>query len=147
MKSRFEQRRQKGDNYDPLVIDEFDWDNEWVNPLAEPVQGHRGCDDLTWEHVDEAVGASRTLQGRNLPRTLRRGDVISYSRRHTSSSTRRVVEEGEPHSNSDTEDEDEDFVIDDEEVDDYGEAPPDDMESDGGNMDGNDLDAFDIDDY
>ena len=41
-----------------------------------PPQGHRGCpDDIPWELVDEAVGASSSLQGRNLPRgtTMGRG--------------------------------------------------------------------------
>ena len=32
-------------------------------------QGGRGCEcDLTWNHVDEAIGASEALRGRNFPR-------------------------------------------------------------------------------
>jgi hypothetical protein len=37
-----------------------------------PAQGGRWCDnDLTWQAVDEAVGASQALQGRNFPRRAR----------------------------------------------------------------------------
>ncbi|KAM0857199.1 hypothetical protein ACQ4PT_048630 [Festuca glaucescens] len=75
---RFQKRREKiGDkSYDPLIIDDFDWGNEWVDPTMPPPQGARGCpDDIPWELVDEAVGASSSLQGRNLPRgtTMGRG--------------------------------------------------------------------------
>ncbi|KAM0927376.1 hypothetical protein ACQ4PT_002845 [Festuca glaucescens] len=76
---RFQKRREKiGDkSYDPLIIDDFDWGNEWVDPTMPPPQGARGCpDDIPWELVDEAIGASSSLQGRNLPRgasaTMRR---------------------------------------------------------------------------
>ena len=56
-------RREKaGKSYDPLVMEDFDWDNEWANSSVVPLQGARGCvHDLTWEDVDEAVGASRSL--------------------------------------------------------------------------------------
>jgi len=53
--------------FDPLVIEEFDWDNEWADSSYVHPQGARGCDNgdngngLTWEHVDEAVGASSSL--------------------------------------------------------------------------------------
>ena len=44
-----------GNNYDPLVIEDFDWGNEWVDPTIPPPQGARGCpDDISWELVDEA---------------------------------------------------------------------------------------------
>jgi hypothetical protein len=69
--ARFQKRREKnGDkSYDPLIIDDFDWGNEWVDPTMPPPQGARGCpDDIPWELVDEAVGASSSLQGRNLTR-------------------------------------------------------------------------------
>ncbi|VAH58026.1 unnamed protein product [Triticum turgidum subsp. durum] len=75
---RFQKRREKmgGNSYDPLVIEDFDWGNEWVDPTIPPPQGARGCpDDISWELVDEAVGASSSLQGRNFPRasTMARG--------------------------------------------------------------------------
>jgi len=72
MKTRFQLRREKkGKFFDPLVIEEFDWDNEWADSSYVHPQGARGCDNgngLTWEHVDEAVGASSSLRGRNLLR-------------------------------------------------------------------------------
>ncbi|XP_066365179.1 uncharacterized protein [Miscanthus floridulus] len=68
-------RKMKTRNFfDPLVIEEFDWDNEWTDSSYVHPQGARGCDNgdnsngLTWEHVDEVVGASSSLRGRNLPR-------------------------------------------------------------------------------
>jgi len=74
MRTRFQLRREKaGKKYDPLVIEEFDWDNEWADSLHVPVPGARGSDavdDLTWQHVDEAISASQALQGRNLPRVV-----------------------------------------------------------------------------
>jgi len=74
---RFQKRREKlGDkSYDPLVIEDFDWDNEWVDPTMPPPQGARGCpDDISWELIDEAVGATSSLQGHNFPRaSLQRG--------------------------------------------------------------------------
>jgi hypothetical protein len=77
MKTRFQTRREnKGKGLDPLVIEEFDWDNEWADSSYVHPQGAGGCDfggenenGLTWELVDEAIGASSSLHGRNLPRT------------------------------------------------------------------------------
>ncbi|XP_066343195.1 uncharacterized protein [Miscanthus floridulus] len=73
MKTRFQIRREKkGKSFDPLVIEEFDWDNEWADSSFVHRQGARGCEcdanDLRWEHVDEALGASSLLRGRNLRR-------------------------------------------------------------------------------
>jgi hypothetical protein len=64
-------REKAGKKYDPLVIEEFDWDNEWANSLHVHILSARGSDavdELTWLHVDEATGASQALQGRNLSR-------------------------------------------------------------------------------
>ncbi|KAJ1283970.1 hypothetical protein BS78_03G168500 [Paspalum vaginatum] len=67
MAARFQKMREEGKNIDPLVLEDFDWDNEWVDPLAN--SGHIGGDPLfTWHHVDEAAGASTQLRGRNFPR-------------------------------------------------------------------------------
>ncbi|CAD6213230.1 unnamed protein product [Miscanthus lutarioriparius] len=75
MKTRFQLRHEKkGKIFDPLVIEEFDWDNEWADSSYVHPQGARGYDNgdngngLTWELVDEVVGASSSLRGRNLPR-------------------------------------------------------------------------------
>ena len=55
-----------------MVIEEFDWDNEWASLHAAP-QGARGCEcDHTWNLVDEAVGASQSLHGRCFPRATHR---------------------------------------------------------------------------
>ena len=76
-------REKAGKKYDPLVIEEFDWDNEWADSLHVPVPGARGSDavnGLTWQHVDEATGASQALQGRNLPRRATATQHYSRSR-------------------------------------------------------------------
>jgi hypothetical protein len=65
MKTRFQTRREnKGKGLDPLVTEEFDWDNEWADSSYVHHQGARGCDfgpenenGLTWELVDEAIAA------------------------------------------------------------------------------------------
>jgi hypothetical protein len=87
MKTRFQIRREKkGKGFDPLVIEEFDWDNEWVDSSYVQPQGARGCDcgedenGLTWELVDQAVGASSSLRGRNLPRNANKRARVSHSR-------------------------------------------------------------------
>jgi len=112
MKTRFQMLRQKKKNIDPLVISHFDWDNEWADSLHVPPQGHRGCeldDGLTWNLVDEVVGASEALRGRNLPRTAHRynhGEPITYKKRARSSAT--IVEDDEDeHMGSENEEEEE----------------------------------------
>jgi hypothetical protein len=63
-----------------LVHEDFNWDNEWVDSLHVVPEGGRGCEcDLTWDLVDNAIGASEALCGRNLPR--RAHNV--YSRRNS----------------------------------------------------------------
>ncbi|XP_008659785.1 uncharacterized protein [Zea mays] len=81
MKARFQKLRQKkGKNFDPLVHEDFNWDNEWTDSLHVVPEGGRGCEcDLTWDLVDNAIGASQALRGRNLPR--RAHNV--YSRRNS----------------------------------------------------------------
>ena len=45
MKTRFQIRREKkGKSFDPLVIDQFDWDNEWADCCYVHPQGARGCE-------------------------------------------------------------------------------------------------------
>ena len=75
MKTRFQiWHEKKGKSFDPLVIDQFDWDNEWADCCYVHPQGARECEvaenenGLTWELVDEALGASSSLRGHNLPR-------------------------------------------------------------------------------
>ncbi|KAI5012157.1 hypothetical protein ZWY2020_024291 [Hordeum vulgare] len=46
-------------SYDPLIIEDFAWGNEWVDPTIPPAQCARGCpNDISWDLVDEAAGAS-----------------------------------------------------------------------------------------
>lgn len=55
---RFQKLREegsKGTRSDPLVLEDLQWDNEWVDHNAQPV--YEGA-DITWAQVDEAVGAS-----------------------------------------------------------------------------------------
>lgn len=90
-----------GKKYDPLVIEEFDWDNEWADSLHVPIPSARGSDavdELTWQHVDEATGASEALQGRNLPRRATATQCYSRSRNVPVPATEYGEEEDEdPH--------------------------------------------------
>jgi hypothetical protein len=73
MKTSFQLRREKKGKEDPLVLEQFDWDNEWADSSHVFPRGSRGLNidetGLTWQIVDEALGASSSLRGRNLPRT------------------------------------------------------------------------------
>ena len=51
---------------------------EWVDVDAEPVHNGRGL-EITWEQVDEAVGASQMYHGRNFPRAAH-GDATNIDR-------------------------------------------------------------------
>lgn len=119
--TRFEKLRVSGKGFDPLVIEDFQWENEWVG------------DDPLWSHVDDAMGASEALEPRNVPRGARSTDKI-YSRRR--------VRDDEPEPDSD-EEMDDDVPCDDEEVEDDFGAPSTSRESGGrkggGNDDGDDL--------
>ena len=121
--------RQKKKNIDPLVISHFDWDNEWADSLHVPPQGHRGCeldDGLTWNLVDEAVGASEALRGRNLPRAAHRnnhGESITYRKRASS----RIVEDEDIGSENEEEEELQD-PYDDVDVTDDEDSPSNDAE-------------------
>jgi hypothetical protein len=44
----------------PLMLEEFLWENEWVEESEEG--------DDVWVAVDEALGATQGLRGRNFPR-------------------------------------------------------------------------------
>ena len=49
-----------------MILEDFNWDNEWADSLHVPAQGGRGCGSdlgLTWQLVDEIVGATTSLQG------------------------------------------------------------------------------------
>jgi len=70
MTFRFQKIRElgsKGKKSNPLLLEEFQWENEWVDINCDPVHASNGS-DMLWTHVDEAVGATDQLRGRNLPR-------------------------------------------------------------------------------
>jgi hypothetical protein len=80
---RFQKLREegsKGVRSDPLVLEDLDWENEWIDHNAQPV--YEGA-DITWAQVDEAVGASegpmRNL--RNRGSASQAAVTITYSRR------------------------------------------------------------------
>ncbi|VFQ62748.1 unnamed protein product [Cuscuta campestris] len=61
--TRFQKRQEQGTDFNPLIYEDFQWDNEWVShEVVHPGQ------DLLWTTVDEAMGASTNLEGRNAPR-------------------------------------------------------------------------------
>jgi len=77
MSNRFQKIRElgcKGQKSNPLTLDEFQWDNEWVD---------ENCEESTWAAVDEAIGASENLQGRNLPRAAAARAAASVSQMYT----------------------------------------------------------------
>eukprot|EP00267_Zea_mays_P047468 XP_020399931.1 uncharacterized protein LOC109942393 [Zea mays] len=66
-----------------LMLEDIGNLKEFKKPIP---QGARGCDcgedenGLTWELVDQAVGASSSLRGRNLPRNANKRARVSHSR-------------------------------------------------------------------
>jgi hypothetical protein len=56
----------KGKKSNPLVLEEFLWQNEWVEDC------HEGDGDGAniWIAIDDAIGATQGLRGRNLPRNI-----------------------------------------------------------------------------
>ena len=63
----------KSNKSTPLVLEEFQWDNEWVDINAELVHEHQaqvmdGDTLLLWSQVDEAMDASTTAAGCSFPR-------------------------------------------------------------------------------
>ena len=48
IKSRFKKRRELGRKFDPLVLEDLEWTNEWIGDLEERF----------WSAMDIASGAS-----------------------------------------------------------------------------------------
>ncbi|XP_043723450.1 uncharacterized protein LOC122670575 [Telopea speciosissima] len=136
LQARFQERCAKGNNHNPLFLNELDWSSEWI--IGQSVENvvHPG-DDPTLGDVDRAVGASTLVGGRNLPRKAQAstsGAIICYTRRGRG---RVVVEES-----SDEGEFEEEYVNDDEDVDDdFGQKPTDSMGLP------QQLDAYLFDDY
>jgi hypothetical protein len=55
MAAQFQRLREEENIGNRLVLEDFQWDNEWVDNQKET---DRQGDDLAWAHVDEATGAS-----------------------------------------------------------------------------------------
>jgi hypothetical protein len=51
MAARLERLCEEGNIGNPIVLEDFQWDNEWVDNQNEKV---REEDDLAWAHVDNA---------------------------------------------------------------------------------------------
>jgi len=136
MKTRFQIRHEKkGKSFDPLVIDQFDWDNEWADCCCVHPQGVRGCEvaenenGLTWELVDEALGASSSLRGRNLQRK-------ASNNKRARNGPSGLVEEDSGSANDEEEDDHDSHV--DADVSDCEDAPS------GTNCDGENMDATNV---
>lgn len=96
--TRFQKRRELGRDFNPLVLEDFQWDNEWVNgEVIDPV------DNELWDAVDEALDASRNLEVR---RSHRRASASSQVDVDVDVE---MVEEGTPIILNDDEDVDDDF--------------------------------------
>jgi hypothetical protein len=68
MENRFANIRELGckvKKSNPLVLEEFLWQNEWVKDCHE---GDGGGANI-WTTVDDAIGATQGLWGQNLPRS------------------------------------------------------------------------------
>ncbi|XP_074344613.1 uncharacterized protein LOC141683759 [Apium graveolens] len=126
--SRFKKRRELGKKFDPLVLEDLEWTNEWIGDIEERF----------WSAVDIASGASEALEGCNFPRRARGDPTLTYSRRGASST------QDQPIDDDDGEREDEDNIpLDDEDVEDDYDLPPEENTQEG---DGDDDDD-EMDDY
>ena len=60
LQARFQERKEKCRNFNPLVLEEIDWSSEWMTgqPTEDLVHPN---DDITWDIVDREVGASASF--------------------------------------------------------------------------------------
>jgi hypothetical protein len=82
MANRFQKIRElgsKGKKSSPLLLQEFQWENEWDHENLDNNNATADENSL-WEAVDEAVGATEHLSDRNLPRAGGGGGNQTYSR-------------------------------------------------------------------
>ncbi|XP_031091572.1 uncharacterized protein LOC115996475 [Ipomoea triloba] len=110
--NRFQKLHEEGSNLNPLILEEFQWNNEWVDGSDDAV--HPGG-DISWRLVDEVIGASNNLEGHNLFTRANVGEgtsapTLSHSRRRNTSSF--MIDEEEQNEEEDP------FPNDDEDVDD-----------------------------
>lgn len=84
MENRFAKIRElgsKGKKSNPLVLEEFQWENEWVDEESD--SGN------LWAVVDEALGATEGLRGRNVPRAA--GGLVRGTSSHSQPHPRTYV--------------------------------------------------------
>ncbi|KAG8060869.1 hypothetical protein GUJ93_ZPchr0002g25060 [Zizania palustris] len=113
---RFRKMRVEGTNFNPLILEEFQWDNEWVHLMGNDEVHPK--DDLFWSHVDEAIGASESLRAPRITRTYAR------TRRSVPASTSIIEEEEEEQVSRGEEDDEDHYVADDLDIeDDFGQPP------------------------
>lgn len=89
MTNRFKKLRElgsKGKLYNPLILDEFQWENEWVDIHSDPVhQGLAAADNIGLAQVDEAIGTSQSRRGRDYPTPrVTRSQMICAAKRRRS---------------------------------------------------------------
>lgn len=56
LRERFNERKNHPERYDPICLEELDWGSSWMTKDSEDLVHDGG--DLTWEVVDQAMGAS-----------------------------------------------------------------------------------------
>jgi len=118
MADRLERQRTEGSNYEPLILEGYEFDHEWVGLHTAQLYNR---DRLAWQLVEDVTGGSFTLEDHHRPRI--------YPGQGSSDMT--------DETGSDTEDDDT-FVVDDEDVeDDYGPQDPPTASDDSDGLSGN----------
>jgi len=113
MADRLERQRTEGSNYEPLILEGYEFDHEWVGMHAAQLYNR---DRLAWQLVEDVAGGSFTLEDHHRP------TIYSGLTNETGSDT----------------EEDYSFVVDDEDVeDDYGPQDPPTASDDSDGLSGN----------
>jgi hypothetical protein len=108
MANRFQRIRElgsKGNKSNPLILQEFQWENEWVHENDED----NNDENSLWRAVDEAVGATEHLRGRNLPRAAAGAVNRTYTR--TRKRIARPPQFGESDSDEEMQEQGEELVV------------------------------------
>lgn len=96
MENRFQKIRElgsKGKRCNPLLLEEFQWENECVDDNSELV--HVADEDLNQANLDQAIGATQSLRGHDLPRAAAAAAhdraAVTYGRKRKRSNKTTVV--------------------------------------------------------
>jgi hypothetical protein len=139
MANRSERQHAEGSNFDPLILEDCELDYDLVGRYAELFKR----DDLPWQLVEEVTNGSYTLEDHY---HLRKNFCEMMNSEQESPISRLTDETG-----SDTEEENDSFVVDDEDIeDDYGHQDPlipSDDESEQSDDAVRMLDPFDMDEF